>query len=233
MSLKRALEQVRENIYESQKRGGFNHPVSIVAVTKTHPSSTIEKVYDCGIRKIGENRVQEFERKNKELPQLEGIKKHMIGHLQKNKIKKALELFDTIDSIDSVSLAKKIDKNVKTKAPPVSVLLEVNTSNEKTKFGFSPNEIEEMVFCCLLENISVGGLLTIGPRTKEIKETRKSFALLRVVLERINKQLPPGAAPCTELSMGMSGDYRVAVEEGSTTVRLGTALFGARRTIIK
>ena len=107
--------------------------------------------------------------------------------------------------------------------------MEINTSGEKAKFGFAPNDIEEMLRCYTMKHLYIRGLMTLGPRTKEKKQTRKAFATLRSVLGVLNTQIPKGVRPCTELSMGMSGDYEIAIEEGSTTVRLGTALFGPRR----
>jgi pyridoxal phosphate enzyme (YggS family) len=217
------LEIIQEKIFQAQKRGGLNHPVSIIAVTKTHPGKIIEKIYACGINQIGENRVQESAEKFSTLPELTSLKKHLIGHLQKNKVNKAIELFDSID------LQKKIQKKAATQNTSIPVLLEINTSGEKAKFGFAPNDIEAMIRCCAMKYIYVRGLMTLGPRTREQKQTRKAFATLRAVLGVLNTQIPTGVRPCTELSMGMSGDYEVAIEEGSTTVRLGTALFGPRR----
>ena len=229
MDLTDTLEIIQEKIFQAQKRGGLNHPVSIIAVTKTHPGKIIEKIYACGINQIGENRVQESAEKFSTLPELTSLKKHLIGHLQKNKVNKAIELFDSIDSVDSVGLAKKIEKKAATQNTSIPVLLEINTSGEKAKFGFAPNDIEEMLRCYTMKHLYIRGLMTLGPRTKEKKQTRKAFATLRSVLGVLNTHIPKGVRPCTELSMGMSGDYEVAIEEGSTMVRLGTALFGPRR----
>jgi len=223
------LEIIQEKIFQAQKRGGLNHPVSIIAVTKTHPGKIIEKIYACGINQIGESRVQESAEKFSKLPELTNLKKHLIGHLQKNKVNKAIELFDSIDSVDSVGLAKKIENKAATQNTSIPVLLEINTSGEKAKFGFAPNDIEAMIRCCAMKHIYVKGLMTLGPRTREQKQTREAFATLRLVMDTLNAQIPKSVSLCTELSMGMSGDYEIAIEEGSTTVRLGTALFGPRR----
>ena len=150
------------------------------------------------------------------------ITKRFIGHLQSNKVNKCIELFDTIDSVDSIKLLKKISNSVIKHQKKISVLLEINTSGETSKRGFKPNEISEIKECLEIKNIDVNGLMTIGPNTNDKNKIRKSFQILRKIKQTIkNPKLK-------ELSMGMSGDYEIAVEEGSTMVRLGTALFGKR-----
>jgi pyridoxal phosphate enzyme (YggS family) len=227
VSLSGSLTEIREKIIRAQRRGGYNHPVLIVAVTKTHPAELIELAYANGIRCIGENKVQEGEEKFSLLPNLPGLKKRMIGHLQSNKINKAIRLFDSIDSINSLRLAEKLNIRANNFGRTISVLLEVNTSGEKTKFGFSPKTIDDMLAVCELNRIDVQGLMTVGPLTSNKKEIRNSFICLKKARETLNSQL--SGYMLTDLSMGMSNDYELAVEEGSTMVRLGAALFGPRR----
>ena len=151
----------------------------------------------------------------------------MIGHLQSNKINKALSIFDTIDSIDTVSLAKKISAKIENKDQNIQTLLEINTSYEQNKFGFLPEDNEGMLESIELTNINVRGLMTLGPNTNNATEIERSFSRLRKTKEKLNKQLPK-ELQLTELSMGMSGDYEIAIRQGSTMVRLGSALFGSR-----
>ncbi|HJL78807.1 MAG TPA: YggS family pyridoxal phosphate-dependent enzyme [Candidatus Marinimicrobia bacterium] len=229
MSLSGNLIEIKEKIIKAQRRGGLNHPVLIVAATKTHPPQLIEQAYASGLRCIGENRVQEAEEKFSLLPNLPGLEKRMIGHLQSNKINKAIRLFDSIDSINSLSLAEKLNVRANNRGRTVSVLLEINTSGEETKSGFDPQNEEEMLACFELSNIKIKGLMTVGPFVEDQKETRQAFSLLRELKEGTNSQISNGYPKMKELSMGMSGDFEIAMEEGSTMVRLGTALFGSRR----
>ena len=231
MSLSGNLIKIREKITRAQRRGGFNHPVLIVAATKTHPPQFIEQAYASGLRYIGENRVQEAEKKFSLLPNLPGLEKRMIGHLQSNKINKAISLFDSIDSINSLSLAEKINIRANNHRRKVSVLLEVNTSGEEKKSGFPPKAIDDMLAVCEFNRIDVRGLMTVGPLTQDKEEIRNSFRCLKKTQESLNSQLY--GYTLKDLSMGMSNDYELAVEEGSTMVRLGTALFGFRREYMK
>ena len=233
MSLSGNLIEIREKIIRAQTRGGFNHPVLIVAATKTHPPQFIEQAYASGLRCIGENRVQEAEEKFSLLPNLPGLEKRMIGHLQSNKINKAISLFDSIDSINSLSLAEKLNVRANSRGKTVSILLETNTSGEETKSGFDPQNDEEMLACFELSNIKIKGLMTVGPFVEDQKEKRQAFSLLRKLKEGANSQIPNGYPKMKELSMGMSGDFEIAMEEGGTMVRLGTALFGPRREYMK
>ncbi|NQU26815.1 MAG: YggS family pyridoxal phosphate-dependent enzyme [Candidatus Marinimicrobia bacterium] len=219
------LSRVIENIEDAKRRSGSNKTIDIVAVSKTQPYSKIIEIYNLGIRSIGENRIQEAEKKFEQLPGLPKLKKRMIGHLQSNKINRALSLFNAVDSIDSVKLAAKIAQ--KSASDGFPVLLEVNTSGELTKYGFSPHHTEELMKCCEMEGMVVSGLMTVGPLSDNESDLRKSFARLRRLLESLNRELPD-ERKLTVLSMGMSNDYQIAIEEGSTMLRLGTALFGPR-----
>ena len=233
MSLSGNLIEIREKIIRAQRRGGFNHPVLIIAATKPPLPQIIEQAYASGLRCIGENRVQEAEEKFSLLPNLPGLEKRMIGHLQSNKINKAISLFDSIDSINSLSLAEKLNVRANSRGKTVSILLEINTSGEETKSGFDPQNDEEMLACFELSNIKIKGLMTVGPFVEDQKEKRQAFSLLRKLKEGANSQIPNGYPKMKELSMGMSGDFEIATEEGGTMVRLGTALFGPRREYMK
>jgi len=222
MSLSSNFEKIVGRIEESKQKLGLNQNVQIIAVTKTHPFSFIKESYVLGIRSIGENRIQEASEKFESFANMPNLTKRFIGHLQSNKINKCLDLFNTIDSVDSVNLAQKIDS----KGKNIQILLEVNTSGEAQKHGFNPNDIEGMIEAANTQNISVHGLMTVGPLTQNEKKIRESFALLRRIKEKINTQ--KSGNKLTELSMGMSGDFEVAIEEGSTMVRVGSALFGNR-----
>lgn len=227
---KKNLKKVLSRIDSAKKRSGSIKKVEIVAITKNHPVSSIYSSYNQGIRHIGENRVQEGEKKIKkiETQSLLGVTKRFIGHLQSNKVNKCLDVFDTIDSVHSFKLAKKISKRAVLIEKTVPVLLEVKTSDEKRKFGFGVEETDEMLLCTDLPNIQVEGLMTMAPFTQDQVKIRKSFSTLRLLLQKLNN-LKSGIK-MHELSMGMSSDFEIAVEEGSTMVRLGTVLFGKRKT---
>ena len=226
MSLKKKLDSIQKNIGFAQKRGGFDHPVQLIAVTKTRPFTTIQDCYHSQITAIGENRIQEAAEKFRSFADMPGLMRRFIGHLQSNKVNKCLELFDTVDSVDSVKLARRISNRAAALGKTVPVLLEVNTSGEPQKGGFDPDQEEDMLTCMKENNIQVEGLMTIGPYTQDQKAIRKSFSALRLLSQSLNTQA--GGKTLKELSMGMSGDYELAAEEGSTMVRLGTGLFGPR-----
>jgi pyridoxal phosphate enzyme (YggS family) len=228
MSLKDTIKSIRSKIESAQKRGGFSHPVQLIAVTKTHPFSLIQECYDAGITAIGENKIQEASQKFESFENMQDITRRFIGHLQSNKVKKCLKMFDTIDSVDSLKLAKRISNAALSLKKTVPVLLEINTSGEVQKHGFLPNQLDEIIECFNETNIKIEGLMTVGPKTTEEKKTRDSFIQLRKTRDSISQLL--NQPNLRELSMGMSGDYEIAVEEGSSVVRLGTALFGNRRT---
>jgi hypothetical protein len=231
VNLKDKVGRVKERIAEAQQRRGNKTPVKIVAITKTHPASIISDVRDVGLDTIGENRIQEAEEKFSEIADiLPNITKRLVGHLQSNKINKALNLFDTIDSVDSLKLASKIGNKAESLERTIPILLEVNTSGEDAKFGFKPNNIDEILACFEIEGIELQGLMTVGPLTLDINRTREVFISLRKMHDTIKTQITYNTKKFTELSMGMSGDFEIAVEEGATMVRLGTVLFGQRTT---
>ena len=154
------------------------------------------------------------------------ITRRFIGHLQTNKVNKCLQLFDTIDSVDSFKLAKKINNRSTFLNKKTPILLEINTSGDDSKKGFSPNLDDDFYSIFELDSLKVNGLITMGPLSQKEDETRSAFALLRKIKTKINDQLT--YKPIKELSMGMSGDFQIGIEEGSTMIRLGTAIFGKR-----
>ena len=226
MGLKDTLKSIQSKIESAQERGGFNHPVQLIAVTKTHPFSLIQKCYDSGIISIGENRIQEASQKFESFNNMPNLTRRFIGHLQSNKVNKCLELFDTIDSVDSLKLARKISNAALRLEKTIPVLLEINTSGESQKNGFLSNQIDEIGECFQESNIKIDGLMTVGPRTTNTEKIRESFIQLRELRDLINQSF--NQPNMRELSMGMSGDYEIAAEEGSTMVRLGTVFFGRR-----
>ena len=221
------LETISELIESAAKRSERNiRDITLMAVSKTHPIESILKLADCGQTLFGENRVQEIERKFSK--KFQHIKLHMIGHLQSNKVKKAVALVDAIDSVDSLALARRIGQESVKIGKIMPILIEYNTSNESSKAGFN-NELEYFSFLDQvgsIDGVRVGGLMTVGPLGGDESALRKAFSYLRELRERSRTAHPE--LDFNILSMGMSQDFSIAIEEGSTLVRIGTALFGAR-----
>jgi len=217
----RILGEVNEAASRSGRTPGS---VRIVAVSKTVPRDLVQVAIDAGIRLFGENRIQEARAK---IPELKGeFSFHLVGHLQSNKSRDAVGLFDLIHSVDKVGTARRIDEEAARAGKRQEILVQVNTSGEVTKNGAAPDETEKLCEAILgLEHVVTRGLMTIGPLEGDEGAVRASFAALRELLGRINGAL---GVSMTELSMGMSSDYRIAVEEGATIVRIGTAIFGTR-----
>ena len=226
MSLKENLTTLQSQIRAASKLKGNGREVKLIAVTKTRTVQTIKDAYRCGIKSIGENRVQEADSKFETFKEMPGLEKRFIGHLQSNKIKKCLLMFDTIDSIHSLRLARKINNHLIQEKMEIKALLEINMSGDEQKNGFSPDNKEEIISSLSLSCLKVEGLMTIGPTSRDKQETRKAFEGLRKLKDELNKEM--GKESLTELSMGMSGDFELGIEEGSTMVRVGTALFGKR-----
>jgi len=226
LSLEQNLKGVLNKIKKEKEKSSFKQDVQLIAVTKTRPISIIKECCNLGVRNIGENRVQEAAEKFIHFDGFKKIKKRFIGHLQTNKVNKCLNLFDTVDSVDSYRLASKIDTSARNKNIKIECLLEINTSGEKQKHGFKPEINKELLSCFDLKNLNITGLMTVGPNTQDKNKIRKSFSLLREIKENVNKNISTGFL--TELSMGMSGDYDIGIQEGSTMVRVGTGLFGKR-----
>jgi pyridoxal phosphate enzyme (YggS family) len=201
--------------------------VQLVAVSKTVPARAIRIAVELGVTDIGENRIQEAAAKFDELGKI--ARWHMVGHLQTNKVKKALEIFDIVHSVDSLKLAEEIERRAKEAGKTVEVLIEVNTSGEETKYGIQADELEDLVSGILeKEAVRFAGLMTIGPFVGDPEAARPSFKVLRDLRDRIRGFLPEGQSEC-RLSMGMTNDFEVAIEEGADIVRIGTAIFGSRR----
>ena len=204
--------------------------IALMAVSKTHPPELIREAYDAGLRVFGENRVQEFDGKAGALADLAGAQWHMIGHLQTNKAGKAAELFGAVDSVDSVKLAEKLDAAARSLSKKLSVLIEINVGGEAAKSGVAPDsrELEALLLIApRLEALDFRGLMTVPPFSDDREEARPYFRTLRQLRDAIaTRKLT--AIGTDVLSMGMSHDFEVAIEEGSTCVRVGTAIFGER-----
>ncbi|MEE8574723.1 MAG: YggS family pyridoxal phosphate-dependent enzyme [Thermodesulfobacteriota bacterium] len=219
------LSKINDTMMRAVRRAGRNpDEIKLIAVTKTVELKAIKEAVKAGVRFFGENYVQESEEKIKKI-KLPSVKWHFIGHLQKNKAKIAAEQFDMIHSVDSFGLAKEINKRA---SAPVEILLQVKLVDEKTKGGVSPADVLELAReISGLKKIVLKGLMAIPPPQDDPERSRPYFTTLRRIAERINKEHIPNVN-FTELSMGMSADYEVAIEEGATMIRIGTALFGER-----
>lgn len=222
------LKQVEERIQSACERSGrARGEVTLIAVSKTKPVEMMEEAMKAGIRTFGENKVQEIVKKQPLLP--EDINWHLIGHLQRNKVRQIAGRVRMIHSIDSVRLAEQIQKEYELKQLTAKILVEVNVAREESKFGFLPEETEEAIRkMAQMRNIQVCGLMTIAPFTDNPEENRVHFYNLRKLLVDINAQNIDNIS-MRELSMGMTGDYEVAIEEGATFVRVGTGIFGSRQ----
>lgn len=221
------LKAVEERICAACARAGRDRSdVTLIAVSKTKPVPMLQSVYDEGIREFGENKPQEIKDKYPQLP--EDIHWHMIGHLQRNKIKYIIDKVCMIHSVDSVSLAEAISQEAAKRDLVMPVLVEVNVAKEDTKFGIMPEETEDFIrTISTLPNIRVEGLMTIAPFTEDAEENRVHFAALKKLFVDIKDKSIDNVNMCS-LSMGMTGDYEVAIEEGATMVRVGTGIFGER-----
>lgn len=216
------LAGVRENIERARLRGGHGQAVTIVAVTKTYGPDAPVAAWEAGLRDVGENRVQEALGKMAQVPV--PLRWHLIGHLQRNKVKQ-LEGFHLVHSMDSARLADALSAQGMARGRPFDVLVQVNVSGEGTKGGYEPSSMERVAEPLrTLGGVVVRGVMTMAPFDAEAATLRAVFAGAR----RCGEVLRAAGHPATELSMGMSGDYEIAVEEGATLVRLGTVLFGAR-----
>ncbi|HOK76626.1 MAG TPA: YggS family pyridoxal phosphate-dependent enzyme [Verrucomicrobiota bacterium] len=225
MSLADNLKALQDRMAGACARAGRDPAsVSLVAVSKGHPPETVCAAADLGITVFGENRVQEAKAK---IPLCPGrLKWHMVGHLQTNKVRDALTLFDMIHSVDSLHLATEINKAAERSSRFVPVLLEVNVAGESTKYGYNPDTLlAELPMLNALPRLEIRGLMTMAPWTPDPERVRPVFRRLRELKEKCEEIL---GAPMEHLSMGMSGDFEVAIEEGATMVRIGTALFGER-----
>ena len=220
MDIERNIQEVTSRIAQACERAGRSaDEVTLVAITKTVEPSAIRAAFQAGVRQFGENRVQEAKAK---LGELENIRSrstwHMVGHLQTNKVKTAIELFDIIQSVDSLRLAEFLSRHARETIP---ILLEVNMAGEATKGGFAADEVSQAIKKIgLMPNLEIKGLMTIAPLVRNPEEIRPVFRRLRELRDSLGLE---------RLSMGMTDDFEVAIEEGATIVRIGRAIFGERR----
>ena len=224
-SIPQNLERVRKQIaHAAAQAGRATDEIELVAITKTHPVEKVREAIEAGQTLFGESRAQEARAKIPELPS--NIRWHFVGHLQKNKIRHALPLFELFHGIDSFALAQEINRVAADEGMHPRVLLEVNVAGEGSKFGFSPDKLrEQMEELLALPRLSILGLMCIPPIAEEAEASRKYFVQLRKLRDRLQIEFRVDLA---QLSMGMTQDYPVAVEEGATLVRVGTAIFGER-----
>jgi pyridoxal phosphate enzyme (YggS family) len=228
VSLAENLDSIQQRIRAACERAGRNpDSVTLLAVTKGQPPEAVNEAGKLGLTFFGENKIQEAKAK---IPLSSGkLRWHFIGHLQTNKCRDAVELFEFIQGVDSLHLAQEISKRAEQAGKNIPILLEVNLAGEASKFGYRPDTLAaELNQINSLPRIAIHGLMTVPPWTSNAENVRPVFRQLRELKERAEQVL---GAPLPHLSMGMSGDFEVAIEEGATIVRIGTALFGPRKSI--
>jgi len=219
------LERVREQIVQAAAKAGRDvKGVELVAITKTHPAENVREAVEGGQTLFGESRVQEARAKISELSS--NIRWHFVGHLQKNKVRQALPLFEMIHSVDSLALAQDINRIAEEEGLYPRVLLEVNVAGEGSKIGFEPDDLREQMEALLaLPRLSIEGLMCIPPLAVESEDSRKFFVQVRELRDSLEKEF---RMKLPQLSMGMTQDFPIGIEEGATLVRVGTAIFGER-----
>ncbi|HET9183840.1 MAG TPA: YggS family pyridoxal phosphate-dependent enzyme [Candidatus Angelobacter sp.] len=231
MSIAENISAVRARVRAAAARVRRNPgEITLMAVSKTVETERIREAYEAGLRVFGENRVQEFEKKAATLHDLEEAEWHLIGHLQSNKAKKAAELFNSVDSIDSLHLAQKLNENARQMGRILPHLIEIKVSDEASKAGIpagSPALEELLQGAAALDHIQIRGLMTVPPFAENPEDGRVYFRLLRDLRDQIAARKLP-RIQMDVLSMGMSHDFEIAIEEGATCVRVGTAIFGTR-----
>ena len=225
VSIAENLERVREQITEAAAKAGRPvNEIELVAITKKHPAEKVREAVEAGHTLFGESRVQEARAKIPELPS--NLRWHFVGHLQKNKIRHALPLFELFHGVDSLALAQEIDRIAAEEGAHPRVLLEVNVAGEGSKFGFKAETLRaEIGFLLALPRLSIDGLMCIPPLAEEAEASRKFFGQLRELRNSLEKEFD---VKFPHVSMGMTQDFSIAVEEGATLVRVGTAIFGER-----
>lgn len=231
MSIANNVAQIQERIAIAARRAGRRpDELTLMGVSKTFPAESIREAYAAGLRIFGENRVQEFAGKVELLHDLKGAEWHLIGHLQTNKAARAVELYHAVDSVDSLRLAEKLNAAAQSSKKKLSVLIEINVGGEQAKTGVAPgsNDLEEILqVVAQLSNLDFRGVMTVPPYSENAEDARPYFRALRKIRDQIaGRKLP--AVGTEILSMGMSHDFEVAIEEGATCVRVGTAIFGTR-----
>ena len=220
------LQEVERRIEAARGRSPYGQDVILVAVTKFHPLENMEEVLRLGVTQVGENRVQEMEEKHDRLA-LPAVW-HLQGHLQRNKVKKAVALADLIQSVDSAGILKEIDKRAEQSGKKQDVLLEFNISGEESKYGLSPKELPRIVEVARdCPHVTVKGLMCMAPIEEDAEKTRPVFKKAHALWEELKTYFPDNQISI--LSMGMTRDFEIAIEEGATMVRVGTAIFGARQ----
>lgn len=220
--------EIKANL-EAIKKSFINPSCQLIAVSKTKPIEDLKAAYEAGIRDFGENKVQEIQAKQPEMPA--DIRWHMIGHLQSNKVKYIAPYVHLIHGVDSFKLLKEINKQGKKIDRVIPVLLQMHIAEEESKFGFDRAELEEMLNSeefAQLTHVQIKGLMGMATFTENSDQIRKEFRGLKTLFEELKKRDLPPFVHMEDLSMGMSGDYQIAQEEGSTMVRIGSAIFGAR-----
>jgi pyridoxal phosphate enzyme (YggS family) len=231
MTIASNLSAIHDRIARAAQRAGRNaSDIALMAVSKTQPATRIIEAYEAGQRLVGENRVQEFSEKVGALASLRDAEFHMIGHLQSNKAPKAAELFHAIDSLDSAKLAERLNAAAEKLGKTLDVLIEINVGGEAAKSGLAPNspQLESILAGApTWKHLRIRGLMTVPPFTEDPEGARSYFRQLRELRDCLAARNLPGLA-LDLLSMGMSHDFEVAIEEGSTCVRIGTAIFGDR-----
>jgi pyridoxal phosphate enzyme (YggS family) len=226
MTIAGNLAQLQQQIHEACRRANrSDSEVALMAVSKVHPVEVILEAYAAGHRLFGENRVQEFQEKSQHLTALNDAKFHLIGPLQSNKTARAAELFHAIDAVDSLKIAQRLDAAAKALGKKLPILVEVKLSHEESKHGLDPAELPDLLAALeSLESIQAVGLMTVPPWSEDAELARPYFRDLRKLRDQSLANFPK----LTQLSMGMSNDFRIAIEEGSTCVRIGTSIFGKR-----
>ena len=217
------LEDVRNRIEKAQQKSPTKNPVTLIAVTKNHPPEFVKTALNLGIKDIGENRIQEAQEKFQHL-NLDGIQKHLIGHLQTNKVNRAVELFDLIHSIDSEHLLRAVARSAEKIDKIQDILIQINLAHEESKSGIDLDSLDSLVeISQKLPSIRLRGLMFIAPNFEDVENTRplfrEMFSQFRRLRDKMNLEI---------LSMGMTHDFEIAIEEGATHVRIGTAIFGVR-----
>ena len=229
MSIEKNIETLKKSLVKAAfKSGREPNEITLMAVTKNHGKDSVLQASAAGITCFGENRVQEAFSKYNDIPEAANL--HLIGHLQSNKAAKAVELFNWIDSVDSIKLLQKINHSAEKLDKVIQILIEVNGSGESAKFGFASEleVISAMEMSQSFSHIRVRGLMTMGPLGSDEESARKVFSSLKNTFDKVKVGFK--GLQIDVLSMGMSGDWIIAVEEGSTLIRVGTAIFGARQT---
>ena len=229
MSIKDNIDEIVKRIEDTCKKAGRNpNDITLIAVSKTVESPKVREALEAGIDNLGENRVQDLIKKYEDLKDT-GIKWHMIGHLQKNKVKYIIDKTVLIHSVDSLSLAEEIDKRAKNKGLVANVLIELNIGEEESKFGIKEENVYDFIKSLEdFENIRVLGLMTVAPFCENPEDVRWVFKKMKDIYDKISTMNLKNAE-MKYLSMGMTNDFEIAIEEGSNMIRIGTAIFGARK----